>query len=99
MALVQVQELPGGRVLFGPGALARVPEESSRLGMATVVLVASGSAKPHADELAAALGRCLAARIDGVAQHVPERLAAEALRLAGEAGADGLVSIGGGSAT
>jgi maleylacetate reductase len=99
MALVQVQELPGGRVLFGPGALARVPEESSNLGMTAVVLVASGSAKPHADELAAALGRRLAARIDGVAQHVPEQLAAEALRLAGEAGADGLVSIGGGSAT
>jgi alcohol dehydrogenase class IV len=99
MALVQVQELPGGRVLFGPGALARVPEESSRLGVSAVMLVASVSAKPHADEVAAALGRRLAARIDGVAQHVPEQLAAEALRLAGAAGADGLVSIGGGSAT
>jgi alcohol dehydrogenase class IV len=99
MAQVQVQELPGSRVLFGPGALARVPEESSRLGAAAVMLVASGSAKPHADQLAAALGRRLATRIDGVAQHVPEQLAAEALRLAGDAGADGLVSVGGGSAT
>jgi maleylacetate reductase len=41
MALVGVQELPGGRVLFGPGALARVPEESSRLGVTAVMLVAA----------------------------------------------------------
>jgi maleylacetate reductase len=97
MALVQ--ELPGGRVLFGPGALATVPEESSRLGCAAVLLIAAGSAKPHADELAAALGQRVVARIDGVVQHVPEQLAAEAVRQANEAAADGLVCIGGGSAT
>ncbi|HEX6678752.1 MAG TPA: iron-containing alcohol dehydrogenase, partial [Actinomycetes bacterium] len=94
-----VQELPGGRVLFGPGALAMVPAESDRLGCATVLLIAGTSAKPYADELAAALGGRLAGRIDGVVPHVPEQVAAEALRLATEAGADGLVCVGGGSAT
>jgi maleylacetate reductase len=96
---VLAQELPGGRVLFGPGSLALVPEESDRLGCAAVLLIAGASAKPHADELAAALGPRLAGRIDGVVPHVPEQVAAEALRLAAEAGADGLVCVGGGSAT
>jgi maleylacetate reductase len=96
---VLVQELPGGRVLFGPGTLAMVPAESERLGCAAVLLIAGTSAKPHADEVAAALGGRLAGRIDGVVPHVPEQVAAEALRLATEAGADGLVSVGGGSAT
>jgi maleylacetate reductase len=96
---VLVQELPGGRVLFGPGSLATVPEESDRLGCGAVLLIAGTSAKPYADELAAALGPRLAGRIDGVVPHVPEQVAAEALRLATEAGADGLVCIGGGSAT
>ena len=94
-----VQELASCRVLFGPGSLARVPDESRRLGCAAVLLIAATSAKPHADELAAALGARLAARIDGVVPHVPEQAAAEALRLATEVGADGLVSVGGGSAT
>ncbi len=94
-----VQELASCRVLFGPGSLARVPDESRRLGCAAVLLIAATSAKPHADELAAALGARLAARIDGVVPHVPEQVAAEALRLATEVGADGLVSVGGGSAT
>jgi alcohol dehydrogenase class IV len=96
---VLVQELASCRVLFGPGSLARVPDESRRLGCAAVLLIAATSAKPHADELAAALGARLAARIDGVVPHVPEQVAAEALRLATEVGADGLVSVGGGSAT
>ncbi len=94
-----VQELPGGRVLFGPGALAMVPAESDRLGCAAVLLIAGTSAKLHADELATALGGRLAGRLDGVVPHVPEQVAAETLRLVTEAGADGLVCVGGGSAT
>jgi alcohol dehydrogenase class IV len=76
-----------------------VPDESRRLGCAAVLLIAGTSAKPHADELAAALGARLAGRVDGVVPHVPEQVAAEALQLATEVGADGLVSVGGGSAT
>jgi len=94
-----LQELPASRVVFGPGALTQVPEEVGRFGCRAVVLIAGASERPHADRVAGALGPRLAARIDRVAQHVPQELAADALRVAREARADGLVSIGGGSAT
>jgi maleylacetate reductase len=97
--MVLVQELPASRVVFGNGALTQVPDEIGRLGHHAVMLIAGPSARPHADRVASALGPRLAVRMDRVAQHVPEQLAEEALRLAREAGADGLVSIGGGSAT
>lgn len=97
--MVLVQELLDSRVLFGPGSLATVPDESRRLGCAAVLLIAGAAAKPRADEVAAALGERLAGRIDGVVPHVPEQLAEDAVRLAAEVGADGLVCIGGGSAT
>ena len=94
-----VQELPAGRVVFGPGALAQVPDEVGRLGGTAVLLIAGTAQKAAADQVAAALGPRLAARIDEVVQHVPEEVAADALRLARAVAADALVSIGGGSAT
>ncbi|HYY79025.1 MAG TPA: iron-containing alcohol dehydrogenase [Actinomycetes bacterium] len=94
-----VQELPASRVVFGPHSLDRVPEEVRRLACRAVLLVAGGSQRQAADELAGALGPLLAGRIGAVVQHVPEADADRAARLAGEAGADGLVCLGGGSAT
>jgi maleylacetate reductase len=93
-----VQELPASRVVFGPGSLARVPDELQRLDREAVLLIAGTAQKPAADRLAAALGTRVAARVDEVVQHVPEQIAADALRLAREAAADALVCIGGGSA-
>jgi maleylacetate reductase len=94
-----VQELPATRVVFGPGSLAQVPDEVGRLGGMAVLLIAGTSQKAAADQVAAALGTRLAARIGEVVQHVPEEVAAEALRQARAAAADLLVCIGGGSAT
>jgi maleylacetate reductase len=94
-----VQELPTGRVVFGPGALAQVPDEVGGLGGTAVLLIAGTAQKAAADQVAAALGPRLAARIDEVVQHVPEEVAAGALRLARSVAADALVCIGGGSAT
>jgi maleylacetate reductase len=94
-----VQELPAGRVVFGPGALAQVPDEVGRLGGTAVLLIAGTTQKAAADQVAAALGSRLAGRIGEVVQHVPEKLAEEALRLARAVSADALVCIGGGSAT
>jgi maleylacetate reductase len=94
-----VQELPTGRVVFGPGSLAHVPDEVDALGGTAVLLIAGTAQKAAADQVAAALGARLAARVDEVVQHVPEEVAADALRLARAVAADALVSIGGGSAT
>ena len=97
MSVVQV--LPTGRVVFGPGAIARVPDEVGRLGGTAVLLIAGTTQKAAADQVAAGLGERLAARIGEVVEHVPEEVAADALRLARAVGADTLVCIGGGSAT
>jgi maleylacetate reductase len=94
-----VQELPTGRVVFGAGALAQVPDEVGRLGGTAVLLIAGTAQKAAADRVADALGTRLAARIGEVVQHVPEEVAEEARRLARAVSADALVCIGGGSAT
>ncbi len=93
------QQLRGsGRVLFGCGRIAEVPEEARRLG-SRVALISAGSARRAADAVAAALGRACAVRLDGAPPHVPEAAAGEAAARVREAGADVVVSIGGGSAT
>ncbi|HVL05629.1 MAG TPA: maleylacetate reductase [Acidimicrobiales bacterium] len=87
------------RVVFGAGARHRLAAELDGLGLGQVVLIASASSRTEADAMAAALDHRLTWRVDGVRQHVPaelaETVAADALR----AGADGIVSLGGGSAT
>jgi maleylacetate reductase len=94
-----VYEAPPSRVVCGAGALARVPDETSALGLRRVLVIAGGSAAAAGDHLVAALGDRAAGRFAQVAQHVPEHLAAGAADAARAAGADGLCSVGGGSAT
>jgi maleylacetate reductase len=92
------EQLPG-RVVFGPGTFARLAEEVDRLGVTRVLLISDGAAKATSDEAAEALGERVAARISEVHQHVPAEDAARVGATAREAGVDGLVTIGGGSAT
>jgi alcohol dehydrogenase class IV len=87
----------GQRVLFrSGGAVELVQRAVDDLGLRRPLLIASGSARPVADRLAEVLD--VAARIDGVVQHVPAEDVARAAALAGESGADAVVSVGGGSA-
>lgn len=85
----------GARVILAPGALARVPDEVALLTDGPVLLIASGSAREAADRVAREVE--VAARIDGVRQHVPVDLAEEARAQATTARA--IVCVGGGSAT
>jgi maleylacetate reductase len=87
------------RIVFGVGAVAGVPDEVDRLGLHRVMLIAGGSAKPAGDDVAERLGVRVAGRWSEVRQHVPEALAAHARAAAAEAGADGVLTVGGGSAT
>jgi maleylacetate reductase len=87
------------RIVFGIGAVERVGDEVADLGSERVLLVADGNAAAIADGIAAQLGARLAARVGEVQQHVPEQRAAEARKVAADVGADGIVSVGGGSAT
>jgi maleylacetate reductase len=88
-----------GRVVFGSGSLRCIGDETSALSLARVILVAGGSAKPAADRAAELLGDAVATRFGTVIQHVPEGLAEEGRAAADDADADGVVAVGGGSAT
>ncbi len=86
-----------GRVLFGVGSIDRVGAELDGLP-GRVFLVAGGSSAPIGDRIAAQLGARVAGRFDEVAQHVPEDLAERARQAAVGAGAEVVVTVGGGSA-
>lgn len=96
--MVSFELATAARVLFGPGRAAEVPGEVAALGVSKVLLVTGRSL-----ERAAPLAEALAAR--GVAA-VPQRvsgeptveLVREAVAHAKEAGCQGVVSFGGGSA-
>jgi len=94
-----VYDMLPGRVVFGAGVRRRIPDEVAALGLARVAIVADGAAKGAADDAAEALGARCAGVLTDVVQHVPEELAAEARRSVAAMGADGVLTIGGGSAT
>jgi maleylacetate reductase len=87
-----------GRVVFGAGSLDRVAVEVEQLGVRRVLLIATNSARDAADVVEVELGDRFAGRIDGVAQHVPTKVAEDARAKAREVSADGIIAIGGGSA-
>ena len=92
------ESLPG-RVVFGAGAVAEVAAEVSALERSAVFLIADAQAKAIGDRITEQLGRTLAGRWDEVAQHVPVELAERARAACTDAGADVLVTVGGGSST
>jgi maleylacetate reductase len=88
-----------GRVVFGVGSRASLPDELDALGARRVLVVASPDEDHVAADVTARLGDRVAGRFRDVVQHVPEA-SAEAARAATTAtGADTVLTIGGGSAT
>ncbi|MGJ9373153.1 maleylacetate reductase [Nesterenkonia sp. CF4.4] len=87
----------GQRVHFGVGNLTTdVRTEAKRLGAQEILLIASRSAEPAADDLHATLR--IAHRLDGARQHVPVEDVELACDAATQAGADLILCVGGGSA-
>jgi maleylacetate reductase len=86
------------RVRFGSGALASLPEELDLLGLNRVLVLCSPGRRDTADRIAGLLeSRCVGVRADAV-MHVPADVAERAAAAAVELGADGCVTVGGGSA-
>jgi alcohol dehydrogenase class IV len=88
-------EPPRTRVVFGRGTVASVRAEAERLGVTQVLLIA----RHGGDKVAAELGPLLAARFTGATMHTPVEVTERALALLHEHGANGVVSVGGGSST
>jgi maleylacetate reductase len=88
-----------GRVVFGDGALAQLAGELDQRGLKRAMLIVGNGDGQLADQGAAVLGDRVQRHWDGARQHVPLELADRAGAGATAAGADVLVTIGGGSTT
>jgi alcohol dehydrogenase class IV len=87
------------RVVFGAGALERLPAELERLGAKRALVLSTPEQKESATRVAGALGSRHAGVFDKAAMHVPVEIAEDARRVARELGADCCVTVGGGSTT
>ena len=87
------------RVVFGAGALAQLPHELERLGVARAVVLSTPGQRALAERAAALLGERSAGVFAEARMHVPVEIARAAAAEARRLGADGAVAIGGGSTT
>lgn len=86
------------RITFATGgAREAVAAEMAALGVAKVLLVASG--REAAQTISASLGLDVVLWWDEVVMHVPVEVAERARKAAAESGADVILSVGGGSTT
>lgn len=95
----EFQIMPMEKVRFGPGAIGALGTEVKRLG-ATKALIVTGKTLADSDllgRLQDALGPCFGGVFSETHQHVPRSTVVAATEAAREAGADILVSFGGGS--
>lgn len=86
-----------GRVIFGEGTIARLPEEVERLGLNRVLVLATPQQEADAQRLADTLGDRSAGLFAGAVMHTPVDVTEGAMAIVAERGVDGVVAIGGGS--
>jgi maleylacetate reductase len=87
------------RVVFGHGTLTQVPDEVARLGHSRALVLCTPHQKAEAESLADRLGDRAAGVFAGAAMHTPVEVTEEAVGAFRAAGADCVVSLGGGSTT
>lgn len=90
------------RVTMGTPAAEAIADQAARMGCRKVFLLASTSLRENTDEIAkieAQLGTSHAGTFSGIAPHAPRADVLAATNAARDAGADLIVSVGGGSAT
>jgi maleylacetate reductase len=88
-----------GRVVFGPGSIATLPDQIDALGAHRALVLCTPEQRTWAEQVTRMLGERAAAIFDRAVMHVPIETAREARKLAREVGADCAVSVGGGSTT
>src|SRR5215471_9984196 len=92
-----IHDLPAQRVVFAPGAIARVADEAARLGFNRALVIATpGSGARLGGRLVEILGARAAGLHAQASLHVPKPVAEAGVAAA--RGADGLVAAGGGAA-
>src|SRR6059058_5177967 len=92
-----VHDIQSQRVVFAPGAVARVAEEAARLGLSHALVIATpGSGARLGGRIVDILGGRAAGLHAQAALHVPKPVAE--MGIAAARRADGLVAVGGGAA-
>lgn len=87
-----------GRVVFGTGSAAGLPDHAGDLGLQRALLVGASAAEPHVAAARERLDGSAAEVILGARAHVPAQDVDAAAKRAADRGCDGVVAIGGGSA-
>jgi maleylacetate reductase len=94
-----VHDVPPQRVVFAPGATAKVADEAAQLGLARALVIATpGSGARLGSRIVDLLGGRSAGLHAQAVVHVPRPVAEAGLAAARQAKADGLVAVGGGAA-
>jgi maleylacetate reductase len=92
-------DIPSQRVVFALGAVARVADETARLGLTHALVVATpGSGARLGARIVETLGVCSAGLHAQAMIHVPKPVAEAGVAAARAANGDGLVAAGGGAA-
>ncbi|MGP5930603.1 maleylacetate reductase [Corynebacterium glyciniphilum] len=86
------------RVRFGADALDALPEELDQIGLQKVVVLCSPEQESTGQQVADALGNRSVGVLASAIMHVPAEVAQQASDEAARLGADGCVTVGGGSA-
>jgi maleylacetate reductase len=98
-AIAFTHDVPPQRVVFAPGALARVAQEAERLNIGRALVVATpGSGARLGNKVSDILGSRSAGLHAQAVIHVPKAVAETGLKAALETKADGIVAVGGGAA-
>lgn len=92
-----VYQAQPSRVVFGPAALARLPEEILALEAQKALVLSTPEQRSSAERVANLLGARAVGIFDRAVMHVPIETAREAREVARQLGADCAVAIGGGS--
>jgi maleylacetate reductase len=87
------------RIVFGTGSSVGVAEEIRRLGLSRALVLSTSHQKGDAEALAARLGPLAAGVFSDAAMHTPVEVTKRAVEAYRAAGADCVVSLGGGSTT
>lgn len=92
-----VSSLDSGRVVFGTETLKRLPEELSRLGMKTAVVLCTPQQTDLAENISSLIGDVAAGVFSEATMHTPTDVTKRAISYVQSRQADCVISAGGGS--
>ncbi|MBB3694644.1 maleylacetate reductase [Sphingomonas sp. BK580] len=87
------------RIVFAQGAVTRLPDECSRLGIRHVLIVTTPEQADKGEWLRSLLGPVASGLFPRARMHTPTDVSEDACRMAEELRCDGVIAIGGGSTT